>query len=277
MTRKEIMWAQKARADWIVQGDRNTKYFQTVVRQRRTRNKILHLKLANGSTIEDLAVFENTLVDHFRKQYEEADTRSFQDIMNELGTLPIPQIDTLQQSQLYRPLSDAEIELVVHQLGPQKAPSPNGIPAFFYQKFWDIVKHDILNSVHAFFHSGSLLKSLNQTYITLIPKISFPKEVSHFLPISPCNVTYKIISKILVNKLKPLMDKLVSPFQNVFIQGRSIIDNILLAHEIFDSFRKKKGRKKGYRALKIDMCKAYDRVNWNFLKEVLLSMNFNNT
>lgn len=83
--------------------------------------------------------------------------------------------------------------------------------------------------------------------------------------------------KILVNKLKPLMDKLVSPFQNVFIQGRSIIDNILLAHEIFDSFKKKKGRKKGYGALKIDMCKAYDRVNWNFLKEVLLSMNFNNT
>lgn len=73
------------------------------------------------------------------------------------------------------------------------------------------------------------------------------------------------------------MDKLVSPFQNVFIQGRSIIDNILLAHEIFDSFRKKKGTKKGYGALKIDMCKAYDRVNWNFLKEVLLSMNFNNT
>lgn len=180
MTRKEIMRAQKARADWIVQGDRNTKYFQTVVRQRRTRNKILHLKLANGSTTEDLDVFENTLVDHFRKQYEEADTRSFQDIMNELGTLPIPQIDTLQQSQLDRPLSDAEIELAVHLLGPQKAPSPDGIPAFFYQEFWDIVKHDILNSVHAFFHSGSLLKSLNQTYITLIPKISFPKEVSHF-------------------------------------------------------------------------------------------------
>lgn len=120
------------------------------------------------------------MVDHFRKQYEEADTRSFQDIMNELGTLPIPQIDTLQQSQLDRPLSDAEIELAVHLLGPQKAPSPDGIPAFFYQEFWDIVKHDILNSVHAFFHSGSLLKSLNQTYITLIPKISFPKEVSHF-------------------------------------------------------------------------------------------------
>lgn len=153
MIREEIMWAKKARTGWIVQGDRNTKYFQTIVRQRRARNRILHLKLANESTIKDFAVIENTLVDHFRKQYEEADTRSFQGIMNELGTLTIPQIDTQQQSQLDRPLFDADIELVVHQLGPQKAPGPDGIPAFFfYQEFWDIVKHDILNSVHAFFH-----------------------------------------------------------------------------------------------------------------------------
>ena len=73
------------------------------------------------------------------------------------------------------------------------------------------------------------------------------------------------------------MDKLISPFQNAFIQGRSITDNILLAHEIFDTLKKKKGRKKGFRALKIDMCKVYDRVNWNFLKAVMLAMNFSNT
>ena len=70
---------------------------------------------------------------------------------------------------------------------------------------------------------------------------------------------------------------LITPYQNAFIQGRNITNNILLAHEIFDTLRKKKGRKKGYGALKIDMCKAYDRVNWNFLKVVLLSMNFSNT
>ena len=70
---------------------------------------------------------------------------------------------------------------------------------------------------------------------------------------------------------------LITPYQNAFIQGRNITNNILLAHEIFDTLRKKKGRKKGYGALKIDMCKAYDRVNWNFLKVVILSMNFSNT
>ena len=72
-----------------------------------------------------------------------------------------------------------------------------------------------------------------------------PDEVSHFRPISLCNVTYKIISKIMVNKLKLLMAKLISPYQNAFIQGRNIFDNILLAHEIIDTLKKKKGRKKG--------------------------------
>ena len=131
--------------------------------------------------------------------------------------------------------------------------------------------------MHAFFHSGSLLKSLNQTFLTLIPKVNFPVDVSHFRPISLCNVIYKIISKIMVSRLKPFMDMLITPYQNAFIQGRNITNNILLAHEIFDTLRKKKGRKKGYGALKIDMCKGYDRVNWNFLKVVLLSMNFSNT
>ena len=103
-----------------------------------------------------------------------------------------------------------------------------------------------------------------------------PEEVSHFRPISLCNVTYKIISKIMVNKLKLLIAKLISPYQNAFIQGRNIFDNILLAHEIIDTLKKKTDRKKGYGALKVDMCKSYDRVSWNFLKTVLISMSFGN-
>ena len=79
--------------------------------------------------------------------------------------------------------------------------------------------------------------------------------MSHFRPISLCNVIYKTISKILVNRLKPFMDNLISPFQNVFLKGRNISDNILIAHEIIDVLRKKKGRKNSFGALKIDMRK----------------------
>ena len=122
------------------------------------------------------------------------------------------------------PVTIKEIESTVFQLGPSKAPGPNGFPAFFYQEFWQIVKQDVCNSVQAFFHSGSLLKSLNQTYLTLIPKVTFLEFVSQFRPISLCNVIYKIISKLMVNRLKPFMDTLITPFQNAFISGRSIIE-----------------------------------------------------
>ena len=130
------------------------------------------------------------------------------------------------------------------------------------------------NAVQAFFHSGDLLKVLNQTFITLIPKIPNFEEVSHFRPISLCNVFYKIILKVLANKLKPIMDSIITPYQNAFIKGRNISDNILLVREIIDVIRKKRERRDSFRVLKIDMSKAYDRVNWNFLKAVLIVMNF---
>ena len=277
MEREEIMWAQKARSNWIIQGDRNIKFFQTIVKQRRARNRILQLRTANGNLTKDLTEIESMLVIYFKEHYFETNSKSVDQLMEDLATIPIPKIDQQQKDLLESPVTNSEIERAVHQLGPHKAPEPDGILALFYQEFWSTVKQDILNSTHAFFHSGSLLKSLNQTFLTLIPKVQFPDDVSQFRPMSLCNVVYKIISKIMVDRLKPLMDKLITPYQNVFIRGRNITDNILLTHEIFDTLRKKKGRKKGYGALKIDMSKAYDRVNWNFLKAVLLSMNFGTT
>lgn len=186
----------------------------------------------------------------------------------------IPQLSIHQLSLLDSPITNEEIETTAFQLGPYKAPRSDGIPAFFYQEYWNTVKFDIFNTVHAFFHSGSLLKSLNHTYITLIPKTALPNDVHHFRPISLCNVVYKIISKLLVNRLKPFMDSLRTHFQNAFIRGRNITNNILIAHEIFNILWKMKRRKMFYGALKIDISKAYDRVDYKFLKVVLVAMNF---
>jgi len=110
-----------------------------------------------------------------------------------------------------------------------------------------------------FFRSGHLLRQVNHTFIALIPKRENSSNTQHLRPISLCNTVYKTISKILVNRLWPLLDKIVSPFQSAFIPGRSINENILLMHEIMHKFRKIKG-KQACVALKLDMEKAYDRL-----------------
>lgn len=211
LQREELMWAQKARSEWILKGDRNTRFFQTVVKQRRAKSRIHCIKNAKGVLIEDPEGVEKIFVGHFNSAYEASNTSTVANIMEQLHTLPIPQFTGQQCYQLNRPVTLNEIENTVFQLGHFKAPGPSGIPAFFYQGFWQTVKYDICSTVQAFFHSGSLLETLNQTYLTLIPKVNFPEYVSHFRPISLCNVVFKIISKIMVNRLKPFIDTLITP------------------------------------------------------------------
>lgn len=206
-------------------------------------------------------VIEHTLFNHFKQSFEVIVNKDLNFILEELSSLPLPKLSSQQLDFFYKPITNEEIECTDFQLGPHKAPSLDGIPAFFYQEFWRIVKNDIINSSPAFFHSDFLLKSLNHTYITLIPKDPYLEEVSRFRPISLCNIIYKVLSKLMVNKLKPLIENLMTPFQNAFIQGRNITNNILIAHELFDYLGKKKGRKNCFGAVKIDMTKAYDRVD----------------
>ena len=216
MNRKEMKWAQKARNKGIVLGDRNTKFFQTIVKQRRARSRILQIKTSEGIISEDPKTIDDTICNHFRLSFDNPSSRSHSSILEEPNCLPIPKLSTQQLAHLNRPITNEEIEDTIFQLGPQKAPSLDGLPAFFYHEFWNTVKRDIFNTINVFFHSSFLLKTLNHTFITLIPKIHFPEEVSHYRPISLCNVIYKIISKLMVNRLKPLMDSLITPFSKCF-------------------------------------------------------------
>ncbi|KAL5831019.1 hypothetical protein ACOSQ4_016373 [Xanthoceras sorbifolium] len=109
---------------------------------------------------------------------------------------------------------------------------------------------------------------MNQTLITLIPKIESPMEMSHLRPISLCNTMYKVVSKIIVQRLRGLLPKLISPNQVAFVPGRQIQDNIIVAQEVLHKCRIAKG-KKGFIAWKIDLMKAYDKLQWGFIREVL--------
>ena len=149
-----------------------------------------------------------------------------------------------------------------------KAPGTDGLQPSFYQKYRKMIGKYVCKMVRAFFHNGHLLKEMNRTFITLIPKLESPKTSHHYRPISLCNVSYKIIAKILSNRVKPLINKIFSLLQGAFAPGRLINTNIMLAYEIMHPFKKKKG-KMGYMAVKLDMEKAYDRLEWDFIKVIL--------
>lgn len=133
-----------------------------------------------------------------------------------------------------------EIETALFQMDGHKAPGPDGMPAIFFQQFWNIVGEDIIRMASSFLTSGHLLKELNKSTIVLIPKGEEQISCKDFRPISLCNVTYKIISKILTNRLQDIMSDIISPFQNAFAKGRAITDNILLAHEVLWYIRRQK-------------------------------------
>lgn len=157
-----------------------------------------------------------------------------------------------------------------------KAPGPDGFPVIFYKHLWTTVGNDVIIAVTSFFQLGSMPKEVNSSLIVLIPKISNPTSSHHFRPINLCNVVYKIVSKLLVAKLRPLLDKIISPAQLAFIPNRWIAENQVIVQEILHSFKTRK-TKPGLMAIKLDLQKAYNRVNWKFIQAILLHLGFNET
>ncbi|KAA3465126.1 reverse transcriptase [Gossypium australe] len=118
------------------------------------------------------------------------------------------------------------------------------------------------------------MEEVNFTSIVLIPKFNSPKLVSQFRPISLCNVTYKIISKVIVNHFQKVLNLCIEDSQGAFISGRQITGNIFVAYEILHSFKKRRGSSKKGFALKLDMSKTYDRIEWSFLEKMMSGMGF---
>ena len=144
----------------------------------------------------------------------------------------IPEIISSEENHMLTALLDEnEIRDTIDSMANLKAPGPDGFPIDFYKKFWHIIGKDVISSIMEFFQNGKILKSWNHTFIALIPKGEVQEEWKDYRPISLCNVCYKIISKLLVLRLKKILPRLISMEQGGFVEVRQILDGIIIAHE----------------------------------------------
>lgn len=223
----------------------------------------------NGVWCTDEQVFKHEAQKFFKKLFvsnEPCDPTS-------LYLHNVPRIDDAMVNSLLHTVTPLEVKEALFSMHAYKAPGPDRFRPIFFKIFWDTVGNDVYALVANSFASCSIPESIAATLIVPIPKVDVPMTMSDFRPISLCNVLLKIISKVLVHRIRPYLDSFISPFQSSFIPNRGTSDNAIIAQEVVHQMYKKKG-KGGFLLFKIDFEKAYDRVDWNFLRLTLSDFGF---
>eukprot|EP00253_Pinus_taeda_P015345 PITA_15345 len=253
---------QKSCCLWLKAGDKNTSFFHNSLKIRRATNHIERIMI-EGRELRDQEEIKEVAFNHFSALLT-ADPQPVDsvDFLNAIEN----KITADQNKELDKEVTIEEIEWSILSMAQDKAPGPNGFTVAFYRTHWEIIKKDFVRMVKNFFSKSKLGNNIKSSHLALIPKDPNPQSFDRFQPISLCNVSYKIITKILANRIKKLLPSLISENQGGFVPKRHITDNVILIQEAIHSSinRKEKGM-----IIKLDMANAFDRVNHQFLKAVL--------
>ncbi|GKA17777.1 putative RNA-directed DNA polymerase, eukaryota, reverse transcriptase zinc-binding domain protein [Tanacetum coccineum] len=256
---------QKAHIKWDIEGDENSKFFHGIIIQNRRSQSITGV-MHDGTWISDPSQIKDTFLNFFKDKFQVQDSQiNFSPLVHSTGLCPNDR-DLLETS-----VSLEEVKIVVWDCGSNKAPGPDGFSVAFIKKYWDLLKKDIFEFVDSFLALGMMPQGANSSFFTLIPKVNNPIYIKDFRPISLIGIHYKIIAKIIANRLSKVIDKIVSKEQSAFIAGRQILDGPLILSEVIDWF--KRINKKMF-IFKMDFEKAFDSVSWKYLDYVLLSLGF---
>ncbi|PKU82102.1 Putative ribonuclease H protein [Dendrobium catenatum] len=266
---EECYWHQKSNAKFIVEGDKNTKFFLALANKKKSRSYIHKIFYSDGSVLNSDESICNSVVAYFKNIFTSSST-CFPITNSQFIPNIICEADN---NKLCQTLSEDEILRVIKDLNSNAVAGLDGFTTKFFQVNWEIIKEDVINAVADFFAGNPYPKFFSFTYIVLIPKIDGPNHWHDFRPISLCTFLNKLNSKIISNRMEKIIHKIISTDQAAFVRGRSLSDHVLLAQEVFNKFRFSKARS-GMFSIKLDMEQAYDSMGWQTLRQALTHFNF---
>ncbi|RVW51943.1 Transposon TX1 uncharacterized 149 kDa protein [Vitis vinifera] len=248
---------------WLKEDDKNSQFFHKMANAQRRRNYLTAIKV-NGRRLTKEDEVKEEVVNSFQRVLSKIDEWRLS-----ISGLPFPVLDSEEARAPKNPFSEEEILAAPFSLCGDKVSGLDEFSMAFWQFCWDIVKFEVMGLFVEFHHSGLFERSLNPTFIVLIPKKGRAQDLRDFWPISLVGSLYKLLAKVSANRLKRVVGRVVSNSQHAFMEGRQILDAILTANEALDS--RLKSSKKGV-ICKLDIEKAYDHVNWEFLLAIMEKM-----
>ena len=264
---EESLFKQKSRIQWLKERDSNTTFFHKMVAAKQSRNTISSLLNSEGRRLNSYQELADEAVSFFQKLIGTKDAGVSGCPYHILEELYTTVLTDEAQTELAKPITPEEVKAAIFSIGDDKASGPDGFTAYFFKSSWSIVGGDVTAAILYFFQTSSLLPAFNSTIVALVPKCQNPNSMRDFRPISCCSVVYKSITKILARRLQKFLPSIIGRSQCAFIGGRSISDNIFMAQELVKGYGRTTLSPRC--AIKIDIQKAFDSLNWDFVLDTL--------
>ncbi|KAK3224332.1 hypothetical protein Dsin_011357 [Dipteronia sinensis] len=265
LLKEERNWRQKARVKWFLDGGRNSNFFHIACNSRRHRNFIDNISI-NGVLCKGPSQVREDIFYFFKKQFGSkcVDRPRLEGI--EFG-----QISDYSRKFFEEVFTVEEVREVLKECDGNKAPGPDGFKVNFIKKIRKDIEGDFMDFMQEYNLDGAKVKYLNHSFVTLIPKTLNLNSLSEYRPISLVNSLYKVLAKVLSNRMRKVLNEVIGEAQMAFVVRRQIIDSFVIANEVISNWRREK---EGGIVLKLDFEKAYNSVDHKFLDLCLEGMGF---